>query len=106
MGDNLIISVELIDGTDNSQIWGNQYNRRLADLFTVQQELAKDISSKLRLKLSRTEQQQLENHRQPTYRLFNITRRVVRMFTEIREKISRQRFNIFNGLSMKTQGMR
>jgi eukaryotic-like serine/threonine-protein kinase len=58
-GDNLQISVELIDGTDNSQVWGTEYNRRLADLFTVQQELAKDISSKLRLKLSRVEEQQL-----------------------------------------------
>ena len=57
--DSIVISVELIDASDNSQIWGRQYNRRLADLFTLQEELAKDISSKLRLKLSGAEQQQL-----------------------------------------------
>lgn len=58
-GDSLIISVELIDASDNSQIWGNQYKRPLSDFFTLQQELAKDISSKLHLKLSGTEQRQL-----------------------------------------------
>ena len=58
-GDTLVIGVELIDGSNNSQIWGNQYNRRLADLFSLQQEIAKDISSKLRLRLSQNQQQQL-----------------------------------------------
>src|SRR4030095_14467070 len=58
-GDNIVIGVELIDGSDNSQIWGGRYNRPLADVFSIQQELAKDISSNLRLRLSRNQQQQL-----------------------------------------------
>src|SRR5206468_540156 len=44
---------------DNSQIWGQQYNRKLADVFAVQEEIAKEISEKLRLKLTSTEQKQL-----------------------------------------------
>src|SRR5437773_7729836 len=44
---------------DNSQIWGQQYNRKLADVFAVQEEIAKEISEKLRVKLSSTEQKQL-----------------------------------------------
>src|SRR5438477_1242117 len=44
---------------DNSQIWGQQYNRKLADVFAVQEEIAKEISEKLRLKLSGAERQQL-----------------------------------------------
>jgi serine/threonine protein kinase/Flp pilus assembly protein TadD len=58
-GDSLSISVELIDAADNRQIWGQRYDRSLADLFVVQQELAKEISAKLRLKLSGAEQKQL-----------------------------------------------
>jgi adenylate cyclase len=58
-GDALSISVELINAQDNSQIWGQQYNRKLADVFTVQEEIAKEISEKLRLKLSGAERQQL-----------------------------------------------
>src|SRR5216117_3573706 len=44
---------------DNSQIWGQQYNRKLADVFAVQEEIAKEISEKLRLKLTGAERQQL-----------------------------------------------
>ena len=58
-GDDLSISVELINAQDNSQIWGQQYNRKLADVFAVQEEIAKEISEKLRLKLSGAERQQL-----------------------------------------------
>src|SRR5881392_1697313 len=44
---------------DNSQIWGQQYNRKLADVFAVQEEIATEISEKLRLKLNGAERQQL-----------------------------------------------
>src|SRR5216117_4017090 len=58
-GDGLSISVELINAQDNTEIWGQQYNRKLADVFAVQEEIAKEISEKLRLKLSGAEIQQL-----------------------------------------------
>jgi eukaryotic-like serine/threonine-protein kinase len=58
-GDGLSVNVELINAQDNSQIWGQQYNRKLADVFAVQEEIAKEISEKLRLKLTSTEQKQL-----------------------------------------------
>src|SRR5213596_4319999 len=44
---------------DNSQIWGQQYNRKLADVFAVQEEIAKEISETLRLKLTGAERRQL-----------------------------------------------
>jgi serine/threonine-protein kinase len=58
-GDSLTIGVELINAQDNSQLWGQQYNRKLADVFAVQEEIAKEISAKLRLKLTGAEQEQL-----------------------------------------------
>ena len=58
-GDGLTIAVELINAQDNSQVWGQQYNRKLADVFAVQEEIAKEISAKLRLKLTGAEQEQL-----------------------------------------------
>src|SRR5437762_4605423 len=58
-GDGLTIGVELINAQDNSEIWGQQYNRKLADVFAVQEEIAKEISEKLRLKLTGAERQQL-----------------------------------------------
>ncbi len=58
-GDNLTIRVELVDVARNKQLWGQQYPGRLADLFAIQEEIAREISTKLRLKLTDTERQQL-----------------------------------------------
>ncbi len=58
-GDSLTIGVELINAQDNSQLWGQQYSRKLADVFAVQEEIAKEVSGKLRLKLTGTEKEQL-----------------------------------------------
>jgi len=63
-GDTLIVQTELVEAGKGSQLWGQQYSRKLADVFAVQEEMAKEISEKLRLKLSGPEQQQLA--RRPT----------------------------------------
>lgn len=59
VGDRLIFGIELIDVANHSQLWGEQYNRKLADIFEVQEEIAKEISEKLRVKLNRAEQKRL-----------------------------------------------
>jgi serine/threonine protein kinase/Flp pilus assembly protein TadD len=58
-GDELTIRTELVNVSDGTELWGQQYNRKLADVFAVQEEIAKEISEKLRLKLSGAERQQL-----------------------------------------------
>lgn len=42
---------------DNSRIWGEQYSRRLSDILQVQAEISREISDKLRLKLTGEEQE-------------------------------------------------
>ena len=59
-GDNLTIYIELVDASDNSRIWGQQYNRKFSDALLVQEEISKDISDKLRLKLSGADRKKLE----------------------------------------------
>src|SRR5204863_8451536 len=59
VGDGLMIAAELIDVTNDSQLWGEHYNRKLSDIFEVQEELAKEISEKLRLKLTGEEKKRL-----------------------------------------------
>jgi len=58
-GDNLTIQAELVNVSDGTELWGQQYNRKVADVFAVQEEIAKEISDKLRLKLTGAERQQL-----------------------------------------------
>ncbi len=57
--DLLSISVELVDARDNRHLWGGQYNRQAADIFTLQETIAHEITEKLRLKLTGEEQQRL-----------------------------------------------
>ena len=51
-GDDVIVSAELIDLRDNKQLWGERYQRRMADLLTVQREIAREITTNLRPRLS------------------------------------------------------
>jgi serine/threonine protein kinase/tetratricopeptide (TPR) repeat protein len=51
-GDSLSVGAELVDTRDDRQLWGEQYNRKLADILGVQEEISREISEKLRLRLT------------------------------------------------------
>ena len=57
--DLLSVSLELVDARDDTHIWGAQYIRNPADLFTVQETIAREITDKLRLKLTSEVQKRL-----------------------------------------------
>jgi len=50
-GDNLNITVELVDMRNNTSLWGEQYVRKMSDLLATQREIAVTITQKLQLKL-------------------------------------------------------
>jgi serine/threonine protein kinase/Tfp pilus assembly protein PilF len=58
-GDTLVVQTELVDAEKGSQIWGAQYNRKVADVLALQEEIAREISQTLRLQLSGEQKQQL-----------------------------------------------
>jgi serine/threonine protein kinase/Tfp pilus assembly protein PilF len=58
-GEQLTLSLELIDAQTENVIWSEQYNRKQADLVSLQREIARDVSSKLKLKLSGADEQKL-----------------------------------------------
>ena len=51
-GDQLTMSLELIDAQTENLIWSDQYNRKQADLVSLQSDIARDVSSKLKSKLT------------------------------------------------------
>jgi TolB-like protein/Tfp pilus assembly protein PilF len=55
----LSISVELVNAVDDSQIWGAQYYRKLDDIFSLEVAIAREITERLRLRLSGPEQERL-----------------------------------------------
>lgn len=58
-GDDLTLSLELVDAKTGDQIWGEQYQRSRSDLLTLQNEIARDVSGKLRVKLSGADERKL-----------------------------------------------
>src|SRR6202007_3111197 len=51
-GDDLSVSVELVNAREDKQLWGEQYTRKLGDIASLQQEIATAISGNLRLRLT------------------------------------------------------
>jgi len=58
-GDRIEVSAELTDVRDNTEIWGQHYSGKNADIISLQQQIAGDIAEKLRSKLSTSEKQQV-----------------------------------------------
>jgi serine/threonine-protein kinase len=58
-GDDLTLSLELVDARTGNQIWGEQYNRKVTDLVALQNEITRDVSQKLRMRLSGADAQKL-----------------------------------------------
>ena len=58
-GDDLKLSLELVDTKTQDVIWSEQYDRKQADLVRLQNEIAQDVSGNLKVKLSWNDQQKL-----------------------------------------------
>ena len=58
-GDGLSIRAELVDARDDTHLWGEEYNRRLSNILALQEEIARDISGKLRQRLTGEEKKRL-----------------------------------------------
>ena len=72
-GDSLVVKAELIDVVNESQIWGENYSRKLADIFAVEEEIAREISGKLQLRLTSAQKKRLaKRHTESTaaYQLY------------------------------------
>jgi eukaryotic-like serine/threonine-protein kinase len=53
--DDVSVSAELVDAREDKQLWGEQYSRKLADIVSVQQDIATAISGNLRVRLTSEE---------------------------------------------------
>ncbi|MEO8033534.1 MAG: protein kinase [Acidobacteriota bacterium] len=71
-GDTLVIRAALTDVKRGTQVWGEQYNRKLSDVLAVQQEMSEEISNKLRMKLSGEEKKLLSKRRADNSEAFQL----------------------------------
>ena len=59
-GNTMLVSAELIDIRDNKQLWGEKYERQLADILSVQREIGREITNNLRPTLSGVDQSRID----------------------------------------------
>ena len=84
-GDHLIVRAELVNVADGAQLWGAEYDRKLSDVLALQQEISREISENLRLKLSGEEKKRLagrDTNNAEAYQLYLLGRFHWSKFTE------------------------
>jgi TolB-like protein/Tfp pilus assembly protein PilF len=59
-GDRIIVQTELVDVATGSQLWGQRYERTMADISGLQRQLSQDIAANLRVRLTGTEQLKIQ----------------------------------------------
>jgi len=63
-GNRIVVETELVDVASGSQLWGQRYERNIADISGLQRQLSQDIAANLRVRLNGTEQSKIK--RQPS----------------------------------------
>jgi serine/threonine-protein kinase len=58
--DSVVVNIELVDARDNTRIWGEGYTRKFSDILALQEEILRNMSEKLQLKLNSAERKQME----------------------------------------------
>jgi TolB-like protein/Tfp pilus assembly protein PilF len=61
-GDQLTLNLELIDAQTENILWGNRYERKSSELVALQSEIARDVSNKLKSKLSGADAAKVEKN--------------------------------------------
>jgi serine/threonine protein kinase/tetratricopeptide (TPR) repeat protein len=72
-GADLMLYLELVDATTGNLIWSDQYTRKQADLVSLQSDIARDVSRKLKIRLSGTDEVKLTKNyteNSEAYRLY------------------------------------
>jgi len=72
-GDAFLVSAELMDVNRQSQVWGDQYSKKLADIQGIQEDISKSIATNLRIELNGKEKQEIakrDTENPEAYRLY------------------------------------
>jgi serine/threonine protein kinase/Tfp pilus assembly protein PilF len=71
-GDRVRITAQLINATNGFHLWAERYDRTLADVFAVQEEIAKSIAEALRVALTPAESESLVQDRPDNVRAYDL----------------------------------
>lgn len=67
IGDQVLLNIQLIEAANDTPVWSKQYNYRLVDIFSLQNEVAKKIANAIKAKVTPAELEQID--KKPTNNL-------------------------------------
>ncbi len=82
-GEDLIVSVELVDVERQAQLWGGRYHRKMADLIALQEELTAEISEKLRLQLTGEEKKKVRKRPTQNSEAYKLVLKAMHAFSNL-----------------------
>jgi TolB-like protein/Tfp pilus assembly protein PilF len=85
-GDDLSISVALVDVQDDNQFWGDTYRGKLGAILDLQDQIARDVAAKLRLRLTGEEEQRLTKRYTPDPEAYLLYREAIYHFGKVTEQ--------------------
>jgi TolB-like protein/AraC-like DNA-binding protein/Tfp pilus assembly protein PilF len=56
IGDEILLNIQLIEGSTDTHLWSKQYKRKAKDIFTLQQEIAKNVAEEIEVIITPDEQ--------------------------------------------------
>ncbi|HET7282188.1 MAG TPA: TIR domain-containing protein [Sphingomicrobium sp.] len=72
VGNRVRITAQLIDGRSGGHLWADRYDRDLTDIFTIQDEITKEIVRALKLKLLPEERKAIEQRGTSNVEAYNL----------------------------------
>jgi serine/threonine protein kinase/Flp pilus assembly protein TadD len=85
-GDRLRITAQLVDTRDGFPVWAERYDRKLEDVFAIQDEIAQNIARELRLVLSEKEKQAIKKAQTGDVQAYDYYLRGRQFFHQFRRK--------------------
>jgi TolB-like protein/class 3 adenylate cyclase len=81
-GNRVRVNVQLIETRNDRHLWGQSYDRDLADVFAIQSEIAKTIAEELHAKLSPNEKSEIERPATKDITAFDLYTRANQLFSK------------------------
>jgi TolB-like protein/Flp pilus assembly protein TadD len=103
-GERLRISVQLINITDGYQLWSKRYDRKIDDVFAIQDEIAQNIVQALRVELSKEEKQILEKSATKDVQAYDFYIRGREYFNQSHRRSSKYAIDMFTQAIKKDPG--
>jgi TolB-like protein/DNA-binding winged helix-turn-helix (wHTH) protein/Tfp pilus assembly protein PilF len=70
--DRILVMAELVDASDGTHLWGEQYDRKVSDAVSLQEDIAREIATRLEVHLSAQQEKLLRTRHTRDFEAYEI----------------------------------